>query len=182
MKGRLVVLSGPSGVGKDTLIDAWAAADPRVRRVVAATTRRPRKGERDGVDYRFLSKEEFHALRKDGAFLEAKKVHGNWYATPKDQVERLLAEGKVTVLKIDVQGALEVRKLREDARLVFVMPPSLAELERRLRARRTESPARMRKRLLVARHEMGRAKRYDAVVVNDELPRAVAELRKAADG
>lgn len=182
MRGRLVVVSGPSGVGKDTLIDRWAELDPAVQRVVAATTRKPRKGERDGVHYWFLSPAEFHAKRNAGAFLEAKKVHGNWYATPVDQVEDLLSAGKTTVLKVDVQGALEVRRLRPDALLVFILPPSTGELARRLASRRSETPAKVRKRLLVARHEVGRSKHYDVRVVNDDVERAVEELRQAVRG
>lgn len=182
MRGRLVVLSGPSGVGKDTLLDRWAGKDPNVARVVAATTRKPRKGEVHGVHYWFMGSAEFRAKRSAGAFLESKKVHGNWYGSPVEQVDALIAAGKTTVLKIDVQGAFEVRRLRPEALLLFIRPPSMEELERRLRSRRSETPAKVRKRLLVARHEIGRSKRYDVVVVNDDLDRAVEEVRRAVGG
>ncbi len=176
--GRLVILSGPSGVGKDTVIDAWRAADPRVERVVATCTRPPRTGERDGVDYDFVSPEEFHRRAEAGAFLEHKEVHGNWYATPVAGVESRLAEGKVAVLKIDVQGALDVMERRPDALTVFLLPPSLEELEARIRGRGQDDEAAIERRLATARWELDQAGRYQHRIVNDEVPRVVEELRR----
>ena len=113
--GRLVILSGPSGVGKDTVINAWHARDPRVERVVAYTTRPARPGETDGLDYHFVSVDTFMELAADGAFLEYKEVHGNHYATPLRDMEAMLSAGKIAILKIDVQGALTAMELRPDA-------------------------------------------------------------------
>lgn len=179
MSGRLVILSGPSGVGKDTVIEAWRRRDPRVERVVACSTRAPRPGERDGVDYRFLSVEDFHQMAGSGSFLEHKLVHGNWYATPKESVDRLLAEGKIAVLKIDVQGALSVMEQRPDAVSVFVLPPSDEELERRIRSRGQDSEETVRLRLENARAEIAQADRYQFRIVNDDVERCVDRLVEA---
>ncbi len=174
--GRLVILSGPSGVGKDTVINTWREKNPRVERVVAYTTRAPRTGEQEGIDYHFVSPERFHELAADGAFLEHKEVHGNWYATPLRDMEQMLAEGKIAILKIDVQGALSVMELRPDAFSVFLLPPSWDELERRIRGRGTEDAATIEKRLRNATEELGFADRYRFQVTNDDLDRAVSEL------
>ncbi|MCC6402805.1 MAG: guanylate kinase [Fimbriimonadaceae bacterium] len=182
MNGKLVVLSGPSGVGKDTVFDAWASQDPRVVRVVSATTRAPREGEQEGEDYWFLSKGEFERRRRTGAFLEAKNVHGEQYATPKADVECLLAQGKVTVLKIDVQGGLAVREIYPNALLVFLAPPSMEELEQRLRKRATNTEADIERRLRNAAREMEMSHEYDAVVVNDKVDRAVEEIMRLTSG
>ena len=135
----LVVVSGPSGVGKDTIIDALRhrPRDPDYHYVVTCTTRAPRPGEQDGASYHFLTRERFAALRDAGAFLEWAEVHGNWYATPRAEVRRALAGGHDVILKIDVQGAAAVKSLVPDALLVFVVPPSMEALFRRLRARAT---------------------------------------------
>src|SRR4051812_46910447 len=115
MTGRLVILSGPSGVGKDTVLEQWKASNPRVHKVVAYTTRAPRPGEVDAVDYHFITPQRFQDLIEEGAFLEHKHVHGNYYATPLSDMEAMLMEGKIAVLKIDVQGAMEAMKLRPEA-------------------------------------------------------------------
>ena len=179
MSGRLVILSGPSGVGKDTVIEAWKRRDPRVERVVACCTREPRPGERDGVGNRFLTVEEFHQMANDGAFLEHKLVHGNWYATPRESVDRLLSEGKIAVLKIDVQGALAVMGQRPDAVSVFILPPSDEELERRIRSRGQDSEETLRLRLDNARAEIAQADRYQHLIVNEDLERCVDRLVEA---
>jgi guanylate kinase len=166
MSGRLVILSGPSGVGKDTVIDAWSEMDPRVERVVAYTTRPPREGEVEGIDYHFVSVPHFEQLAEEGAFLEWKRVHGNFYATPLKEMERMLEEGKIAVLKIDVQGALAAMALRPDALTVFLLPPSWDELERRIRGRATEAPEAIEGRLVNARNEMALADRYQHRIVN----------------
>lgn len=176
MIGRLVVLSGPSGVGKDTLIRAWAARNPRVVRIVTTTTREPRDGEVEGVDYHFVSTEEFRELADSGAFLEFKNVHGNWYGSPKADVEKHLAEGRIAVLNVDVQGALSVMERRPDALSVFVHPPSLEELERRIRRRGLDSEEAIQRRLENARGEIEQAARYSFQLVNDDLAKAVDEL------
>ena len=176
MSGRLVVLSGPSGVGKDTVIDAWVARDPSVRRVVAYATRDPRPGERDGVDYNFVSVARFEEMNLAGAFLEAKYVHGNWYATPLADMEAMLAQGLVVVLKIDVQGALVAMERMPWALTIMLAPPSDAELESRIRGRGTESDEVVERRLQNARDELSYAPKYQHVVVNVDVDQTVAEI------
>lgn len=180
MSGRVVILSGPSGVGKDTVIDAWRARDPRVRRVVAATTRDPRPGEVDGVDYHFLSDEEFLAMEKAGEFLESKLVHGRRYGTPLAGMRDLDAQGCIAILKIDVQGAIEAMTKLPDALSVMIVPPSWEELERRIRSRGTEGEDALRSRLDTAKAELAEAHRYSHRVVNDDVGRCVEELASIA--
>ncbi len=166
----LVVVSGPSGVGKDTIIEAIRRRprDPDYHYVVTCTTRDPRPGEVDGTSYQFMSRERFAALQAAGAFLEAAEVHGNWYGTPRAEVRRALAGGHDVILKIDVQGAAAVKALVPDALLVFVVPPSLEALFRRLRARATETAGELELRQRNAAIELARAGDYDHVVVNDD--------------
>lgn len=178
MSGRLVILSGPSGVGKDTVIDAWHAVNPRVQRVVATTTRSPRPGEVDGTDYHFVTLAEFESMAARGEFLERKQVHGNFYATPISGVDRLLNEGKIAILKIDVQGALEVMALRPGILSVFLLPPSIEELEARIRGRNSDSAEAVAQRLQEARNELAVAEKYTHRVVNDEVESAVARLQE----
>lgn len=182
MSGHLVILSGPSGVGKDTVLDAWKAKDPRVVRVVAYTTRAPREGEVDGVDYHFVDEATFAARAERGAFLEWMRVHDFGYATPLDEMEQLLALGKIAVLKIDVQGALRVMGLRPDVLSIFILPPSWDALEARIRGRGTETEERIVRRLENARAELEVAPRYQHRVVNDEVERAVAEIQGIVGG
>jgi len=174
--GRLVILSGPSGVGKDTVLDAWKKSNPRVQRVVAYTTRQPRNGEVDGVDYHFVSRSRFDELIEEGAFLEHKLVHGNCYATPLADMEGMLLAGKIAVLKIDVQGAMEAMRLRPDAVSIFLLPPTEEDLERRIRGRATDSEEVIERRLSDARYELSLADRYASRVVNDDIERVVREL------
>lgn len=179
MSGRLVILSGPSGVGKDTLIEKWREADPRVQRVVACTTRQPRAGEVDGVDYHFVDADTFAGMAEGGAFLEHKRVHSNWYATPLAEVDRLLAQGKIAVLKIDVQGGLEVLRKRGDAQAVFILPPSMEELERRIRGRGTDGPEVVEERLRNARTEIQAGAAYPMHLVNADVDTCVKELLRS---
>lgn len=174
--GKVVIFSGPSGVGKDTVLDAWIAADPRVQRVVTYTTRPRRANETNGVDYHFVSENKFRELEAAGAFLEAKFVHGNYYASPLEVLSTMLAQGKIAVLKIDVQGALDAMALLPNARTVFVLPPSFDELERRIRDRSTEDQAAINVRLTNATGELTLADRYEIRVVNDDVERVVREL------
>lgn len=182
MSGRLVVLSGPSGVGKDTVIDAWRAVDDRVRRVVACTSRAPREGEVDGESYHFLTRAEFEDRVAAGDFLEYKEVHGNLYGTPLRQMEAMLAEGLIAILKIDVQGAAEVRKLRPDALTIILLPPSMRELEARIRGRAQDSEETIQKRLAGARAEMAAADDYQHQIVNDRISRVVQKLVEILEG
>lgn len=178
MKGTLVILSGPSGVGKDTVLDLWQERNPRIVRVVATTTRAPRPGERDTIDYTFVAPEEFHALASQGEFLEHKEVHGNFYATPASQVVALEEAGKVAVLKIDTEGALEVMAKRPDALTIMLLPPSFEELERRIRTRGSDSPEQIERRLHNARQEMDAAPHYKIQIINHDVEAVLAELER----
>lgn len=177
---QLVIISGPSGVGKDTIIAALAARprDPDYHYVVTCTTRAPRPGEVPGVSYNFLSAEAFHSLRAAGELLEANKVHGHWYGTPRRQVAEALAEGHDVILKIDVQGAQVIKERVPDALLVFIVPPSLEALFQRLRSRATESADELEIRQRNAAIELARQGDYDRVVVNEtgEIDRTAAEI------
>lgn len=169
-------MSGPSGVGKDTLIKRLLELDPNLRYSVSCTTRQPRPNEVDGVDYSFVSRERFQQLIDDGAFLEHATYNGNLYGTLTERVERERDAGHDVVLKIEVQGAEQVRAKAPDAIFIFVVPPSVDELVRRQVKRNTETTKDMTARRLIATREMEYASRYDHVVVNDELERAVAEV------
>ena len=169
----LAIISGPSGVGKDTIIEALRKRERETGRdgerhyVVTVTTRAPRAGEVDGVDYRFLSRDAFLALRDARGLLEANEVHGNWYGSPRDQVREALTAGRDVILKIDVQGAQVVKEQVSQALLIFVVPPSLETLFQRLRARATESAEQLERRQRDAAIELARQEDYDHVVVNE---------------
>ncbi len=173
---RLFVISGPSGAGKGTLLAELRKQRPDLGLTVSATTRSPRPGEVDGTSYYFLSDEEFRRRIAAGEFVEWAEVHGHLYGTLVSEVKRLLAKGHSLVLEIDVQGALNVRKVYADAVLVFIEPPSLQVLEERLRGRGTEDEASIELRLKNARHEMELADQYDVRIVNDTVDRAAQEL------
>lgn len=173
---RLFVISGPSGAGKGTLLAELRKQRPDLGLTVSATTRSPRPGEVDGSSYYFLSDEEFRRRIAAGEFVEWAEVHGHLYGTLVSEVKRLLAKGHSLVLEIDVQGALNVRKVYPDAVLVFIEPPSLQVLEERLRGRGTEDEASIELRLKNARHEMELADQYDVRIVNDTVDRAAQEL------
>ncbi len=175
-QGTLVVLSGPSGVGKSTLVSRALEAMPELAFSVSVTTRPPRPTERDGVDYRFVDEEAFEALAARGGLLERAVVHGRHYGTPRDAVHDLQALGRTVLLDIDTQGADQVRESGEPATFVFVLPPDADTLEARLKLRGTEDPAAMTLRLSRARAEMERAGDYEFVVVNDDLERAARDL------
>ena len=179
----VVVLSGPSGAGKDSVLAAALRRDDRLARVVTAKTRVPRPGERGGVHHLFLSDQQFDDLLARDGFLEHATVYGHRSGVPRDQVERLLAEGKTVVLRTDVQGARTLRAKIPEALLVFLTVPGLDDLERRLRGRATEDEAAMRRRLAIAREEMAEADGFDSVIVNGEgaLDTAVAELLAVID-
>lgn len=173
---RLFVISGPSGAGKGTLLAELRKQRPDLGLTVSATTRSPRPGEVDGTSYYFLSDEEFRSRIAAGEFVEWAEVHGHLYGTLVSEVKRLLAKGHSLVLEIDVQGALNVRKVYPDAVLIFIEPPSLQALEERLRGRGTEDETSIELRLKNARHEMELADQYDARIVNDTVDRAAQEL------
>lgn len=180
-RGVPFVLSGPSGVGKDAVLAAVhqmpAAPGTEVGRTITATTRSPRAGETDGVDYHFWTHGQFRRHILDDDMLEWAEVYGNLYGTPRASVDEALAAGRSVVMKIDVQGAASVRRALPDAVLVFLVPPSMAELEARLRGRLTDPQDAIDRRLATALHEMQTLPDYDYVVVNDTLEAAAAEVR-----
>lgn len=175
-KGRLFVISGPSGVGKGTITTEVLKRIPSLKKAVTYTTRTPRPGEVAGKDYHFVNRDEFERLKCQGEFLEWAEVYGNFYGSPKREVERLLPEGFDVVLVLDVQGALSVKEKYPDSVLVFLKPPSLEELRRRLEDRGTEPPEVIERRMLKASWEMQQAGKFDHIVVNDELDKAVDEI------
>ena len=175
-RARLFVLSGPSGVGKGTILKSVREELPELGLTVSATTRQPREGDIDGVQYFFKTPEEFDRLIEEGAFLEWAPYNGERYGTLLSEVERNMASGHSVVLEIEVQGGFAVRERVPDAFLIFVEPPSMEELERRLRDRGTEDEASVERRLARAREEMALAPLYDARIVNDDLDRAVHEM------
>jgi len=173
MKPLLLILSAPSGTGKTTLARRLVAAHPGAVFSVSTTTRAPRPHEKEGVDYHFVGEQEFQKMVDQGAFVEWAEVHGNRYGTPRSVIDQ--AKGLV-VFDIDVQGGQNLKQQRPDAVRVLLLPPSLDELERRLRARSTDDDATIRRRLEAAQREISRASEYEYRVVNDDLERAYGEL------
>jgi guanylate kinase len=165
----LVIISGPSGVGKDTILRELKklSADPPRHFVVTYKTRAARPGEVDGIDYHFISEDDFRALKADGRLLEAAEVHGHWSGTPRDQVELALQAGQDAVLKIDVQGAAEIKRKIPEALRIFVAPPSMEALSGRLRDRATETPTEFERRQRDASFELSQQDEYDYTVVNE---------------
>lgn len=172
----LLVISGPSGVGKDAILNRMRLMGAPYHFTVTMTTRPIRPNEKEGVDYIFVDRDLFQRLKADGEFLEFAEVYGNWYGVPKSQVRDALQSGKDVIIKADVQGAATIKRLAPQAILVFVAPPSMHELERRLRWRLTESTESLRLRLETARQEMGQLPAFDYVIINDALDEAIHNL------
>lgn len=170
--GMLVLFSGPSGVGKDTVLDIILSKDKKLQRSVSLTTREKRAGEIDGEDYYFITKEEFSQMIKDGQVLEYAQYGENIYGTPKAPVDKWLKEGKTVILKIEVKGAQKIRELYPEALSIFLLPPSMQILEDRIRRRATENEDDINRRLEIAKNEILRSADYDFVVVNDNLDEA----------
>ena len=180
-KGILIVVSAPSGCGKSTVVRALMEKRNNLRFSVSATTRKPRDGEVEGVDYYFVSREEFNRMVEADAFLEHAEYVGNCYGTPRDPVERQLSLGYDVYLDIDVQGAMQVKQLRPQTLMIFLMPPSMEELERRLILRGKNTPQEIRDRLAAAERECACRDEFDYTVVNDVVERAVAEISDLID-
>jgi guanylate kinase len=181
-RGRLYVVSGPSGAGKGTLVKKLLERYPDKKLSVSVTTRPLRPGERDGVHYRFVTIPEFIAMRDRGEFLESAEVYGNYYGTPRLPVDAALASGRDAILELDIQGALSVKRAAPDAVLIFIEPPSFDDLKDRLRGRGTEDPETLFKRLESAYDEVRRKGVYDHIVINDDVDRAVGELTRIIEG
>jgi guanylate kinase len=178
MTGRLIVLTGPSGVGKGTLLKALLAKHPELYLSISATTRSPRAGEVDGVHYYFYPRDRFEATIAAGGLLEWAEFAGNYYGTPIDPVRSQVALGKTIVLEIELAGARQVAKIFPDAKSIFILPPDLATLEQRIRERATDSPEAILLRLQQAKVEISAQAEFDDRIVNDDFQTALDELER----
>ncbi|MBE2939606.1 guanylate kinase [Anoxybacillus flavithermus] len=177
-RGLLIVLSGPSGVGKGTVRKAlFSQPDIQLQYSISVTTRKPREGEVDGVDYFFKTREQFEQMIRQNELLEWAEYVGNYYGTPIEYVEKTLQEGKDVFLEIEVQGAMQVRKVFQEALFIFLAPPSLSELRKRIEMRGTESEELIRDRLKAAKEELEMMDAYDYVVENDQVELACERIK-----
>ena len=181
MTGRLFIIAGCSGVGKGTLLKLFLEKNPEVKFSISATTRNPREGEKDGVNYFFISEEEFQKAIENKEFLEWAEFSGNFYGTKKSFVEKTLAKGIDLILEIEVQGARQVKEKMPEAVSIFIMPPSVKELEKRLRGRHTEDEETIQKRLKQVERELEAGKMFDYKIVNDNIETALNKLQKIYD-
>jgi guanylate kinase len=177
-KGRLLVISAPSGTGKSTVCRIIASRSPAVALSVSFTTRKPRGSERNGVEYHFVDDAEFDRMVSENKFLEWAEVHNKRYGSGREETDKLISAGKDVLFDIDVQGGQQIKQAVPEALLVFLLPPSIDELVRRLSKRKTESESEMQRRLKVAVWEMEQGRNYDYHVVNDDLDRAVEAVEK----
>lgn len=176
--GMLLIISGPSGTGKGTLLEKLMQVDPSFRFSCSVTTRAPRPGEINGVHYHFITVEEYNRLLEENAFLEHAAVHGNFYGTLRKPIEDMMAEGHNVLLDIDTQGALNVMENAKDYVSLFILPPSWSELRRRLEARKTDAHDAIERRLANAREEVKLVDRYQYSIINDELDTAFVQLQQ----
>ena len=175
-KGLLIVISGPSGAGKGTICKNLLSKHPELNLSISATTRSPRAGEVDGVNYYFMTKEDFKDKIADGDFLEYAEVYNNYYGTPKSNVEKILNSGKDVILEIDIQGALKVKENCKGGIFIFILPPSMEELKQRIIKRGSETPESLMKRFKSAYKEINYVSRYNYAVVNDEVELATEKI------
>ncbi|WP_432737791.1 guanylate kinase [Maridesulfovibrio sp. FT414] len=176
-KGQVLVLCAPSGTGKSTLVKKLRAEFPQIGFSISCTTRQPRVGEENGKDYYFLNEDEFNEKLENGEFVEWAEVHGNFYGTPKEPVEKMLFKGMDVLFDIDFQGCMQLMESMPDGVFVFLMPPSYAELRKRLKSRNTDSESVVNLRLRNAMKEMASAPKFEYWIVNDDLKRAYSELK-----
>ncbi|MBU0634857.1 MAG: guanylate kinase [Candidatus Omnitrophica bacterium] len=182
-RGKLFVISAPSGAGKTTLCARLLKDMPKLVCSVSMTTRKLRRGEKDGMDYFFTDIRAFKKRIQENYFLEYAKVFGHYYGTPRDFVERNLCQGKNVLLNIDVQGAMQIRKnFRKDSVFIFILPPSIDDLKKRLMLRKTDTEFEIKQRLKVAKRELKQLKFYDHKIINDDINEALSELKSVLIG
>lgn len=177
-RGILFVLSGPSGVGKGTVLDNLMKDYNDINYSISATTRTPREGEINGDDYFFVSKEKFEEMKEKNQFLETARVHGNYYGTPRHYVEECLSKGEDIILEIDIQGAKQIKEEFNDAVYIFLLPPNYEELKTRLEKRNSESAESLKRRLENASEEISEVENYDYSIVNDKVEDTVKEVKR----
>ena len=182
MNKKLYVVSGSSGVGKGTVLKGFLSRNPNFMLSISCTTRAPREGEVDGVNYFFMTKDDFKDCIENDKFLEWAEFAGNFYGTKKKFINQCLEDGKDIILEIDTQGALQVKKQMPESVLIFICPPSLEDLEKRLRGRHTEDEATIQKRPNAVKEELARAENFDYKIVNDDLDNAISELERIING
>lgn len=175
-EGKLVVITGPSGVGKGTIVKSLLAKNPQIFLSISATTRSPRKGEIDGKDYYFLSHVQFEEMISNSELLEWAEYAGNYYGTPKKPILKQIIEGEVVILEIEVVGANQVKESFPTATRIFILPPSVQELEKRLRERNTDTEDVILKRLIKAKEELAVSHEFDYQIINDTLEEAIASV------
>ena len=180
--GKLIVITGPSGVGKGTLVKLLLQRHPQLQISISATTRQPRTGEREGIDYYFLSREDFDRAIAEGKLIEWTEYAGSYYGTPKDRVVEQIAAGNYVVLEIELAGARAIAEIFPAARRIFIMPPSLEELDQRIRTRGTNTEESIVRRLEIARQEIAASDEFDFKIVNDDLEQAIARLEAVIFG